>query len=116
LILDSSIDILSFDAYDFFDRLVLYETSLRAFFDQDRILAWGIVPTSDAEDVENETAPRLVAKWESQAGQLEAVGIQREKMIAQSLITPSCGTGSLSRDHAIKVLEMTREVSETLRS
>ncbi|MBW1860156.1 MAG: hypothetical protein JRI70_08810 [Deltaproteobacteria bacterium] len=116
LILDSSADILSFDAYGFFDRLVLYEASLKTFFDQGRILAWGIVPTSDSGDIENETAPSLVAKWESQASRLEALGIQREKILAQALITPSCGTGSLSRDHAIKVLEMTREVSETLRS
>jgi methionine synthase II (cobalamin-independent) len=116
LILDSSADILSFDAYGFFDRLVLYEASLKTFFDQDRILAWGIAPTSDPGDVENETAPSLVARWESQAGQLEALGIQRKKIITQSLITPSCGTGSLSRDHAIKVLEMTSEVSKALRS
>jgi methionine synthase II (cobalamin-independent) len=116
LILDTSADILSFDAYGFFDRLVLYEASLKAFFDQNRILAWGIAPTSDAGDIENETASSLVARWESQASRLEALGIQREKIMAQSLITPSCGTGSLSRDHAIKVLEMTREVSETLRS
>lgn len=116
LILDSSADILSFDAYGFFDRLVLYKASLRTFFDQDRILAWGIAPTSDAGDIEKETTSSLVAKWESQAGQLEALGIQREKILAQSLITPSCGTGSLSLDHAVKVLEMTREVSETLRS
>lgn len=116
LILDSSADILSFDAYGFFDRLVLYKASLKTFLDEDRILAWGIVPTSDAGDVEKETVASLVARWESQAGQLEALGIERKKIMTQSLITPSCGTGSLSRDHAVKVLEMTRGVSETLRS
>jgi methionine synthase II (cobalamin-independent) len=116
LILDSSADILSFDAYGFFDRLVLYKGSLKTFFDQDRILAWGITPTSDTGDIEKETASSLVAKWRSQASQLEGLGIQREKIITQSLITPSCGTGSLSRDHAIKVLEMTREISQILRS
>jgi methionine synthase II (cobalamin-independent) len=116
LILDSSADILSFDAYGFFDRLALYEASLRTFLDQGRILAWGIIPTSDTRDIENETALSLVEKWESQASQLEALGIERTKIVAQSLITPSCGTGSMSQDHAIKVLEMTREVSQTLRS
>jgi len=116
LILDSSADILSFDAYGFFDRLVLYEASLRTFFDQDRNLAWGLVPTSDMRDIQNETASSLVAKWESQASQVEALGIQRSKIVAQSLVTPSCGTGSLSPDYAIKVLEMTREVSQILRS
>jgi hypothetical protein len=115
LVLDAAADILSFDAYGFFDRLILYEASLKAFFDHRRILAWGIAPTSDAGDVENETASSLVAKWESQARRLEALGIEREKLMAQSLITPSCGTGSLSREHAVKVLQMTREVSATLR-
>ncbi len=116
LILDSAADILSFDAYGFFDRLALYEASLKTFFDQGRILAWGVVPTSSSQDIAGETASSLVAKWESQAGRLETLGIERTKILAQSLITPSCGTGSLTPDEAIKVLEMTREVSQTLRS
>lgn len=116
LILDSAADILSFDAYGFFERLTLYEASLRTFFDQGRMLAWGIVPTSNSEDIARETASSLVAKWESQAAQLETLGIKRTTILAQSLITPSCGTGSLSPDEAIKVLEMTREVSQILRS
>jgi methionine synthase II (cobalamin-independent) len=116
LILDSAADILSFDAYGFFDRLVLYEVSLKSFFDQGRILAWGIVPTSSSQDIAKETASSLLAKWESQASRLEGLGIERTKILAQSLITPSCGTGSLTPDEAIRVLEMTREVSRTLRS
>ena len=116
LILDSSADILSFDAYSFFDRLILYEASLKTFLDRDRILAWGITPTSDVGDIEKETVASLVAKWESQASRLQALGIERKKIMKQSLITPSCGTGSLSRGHAVKVLEMTYGVSETLRS
>jgi hypothetical protein len=31
------------------------------------------------------------------------------------LITPSCGTGSLSLDHAKKVLVLTRQVSDIIR-
>ena len=116
LILDSEADVLSFDAYGFFDRLALYEASLKTFFDQGRIVAWGIVPTSSSRDIARETASSLVAKWESQAGQLEAIGIERTKCLAQSLITPSCGTGSLTPEEAIKVLELTREVSQNLRS
>jgi hypothetical protein len=115
LILDSSADILSFDAYGFFDRLTLYEASLKTFFDQGRILAWGTVPTSDAKDIEREDASSLVGRWERQASQIEGFGIERHTIMAQSLITPSCGTGSLSLGHAIKVLEMTRDVSRMLR-
>ena len=115
LILDSAADILSFDAYGFFDRLVLYEASLKTFLDRGGILAWGIVPTLDAGDIEKETASNLVAKWEGQAARIEELGPGRKEILARSVITPSCGTGSLSLDHAVKVLEMTREVSAVVR-
>ena len=116
LILDSSADILSFDAYGFFDRLVLFREGLKRFFDQGRVLAWGIVPTSDSHDIEKETGPSLAAKWQGQVAHLETLDIDRDKILAQCLITPSCGTGSLTRAEAVKVLEMTREVSQRLRS
>jgi len=102
--------------YGFFDRLALYDESLKAFFDQGRILAWGIVPTSESKDIDKETAESLLAKWDAQAARLEAMGIDPARIVAQSLITPSCGTGSLTLDQAVKVLEMTRQVSQAVRS
>jgi methionine synthase II (cobalamin-independent) len=116
LILKSSADILSFDAYSFFDRLALYNGLLHNFFEQGRTLAWGIVPTSSSEDINRETASTLVKKWEAQVSHLETLGINRTRILAQSLISPSCGAGSLAPSDAIKVLEMTREVSQTLRA
>ena len=44
------------------------------------------------------------------------IGIEPSRILAQSLITPSCGTGSLSLDLAKKVLKLTKEVSETIRT
>jgi methionine synthase II (cobalamin-independent) len=115
IILDSPADILSFDAYGFFDRLVLYKEPLKSFFDQGRTLAWGIVPTSNTEDIDGETVSSLIEKWQAQVARLEALGIDRARILAQALITPSCGTGSLPLDHAIKVLELTGQVSQRLR-
>jgi len=116
LILESPADILSFDAYGFFDRLALYHDLLHSFFARGRILAWGIVPTSDSHDINRETATSLIRKWEAQVAHLQTLGIDRARVLAQSLITPSCGTGSLSPSDATKVLQMTREVSQNLRS
>jgi len=116
LILDSSADILSFDAYGFFDRLALFSKGLKRFFDQGRILAWGIVPTSESKDIERETASSLISTWEGQVAHLETLGIDHDTILSKSLITPSCGTGSLSLPQALKVLELTREVSQGLRS
>jgi len=36
-------------------------------------------------------------------------------LLKQSLITPACGTGTLSIDLAKKVLKLTREISEEIR-
>jgi methionine synthase II (cobalamin-independent) len=113
LIVDTAVDIVNFDAYSYFDRFILYEKAVRQFIADGRIIAWGIVPTSDA--VAGETEDSLVSRWEAQAAQVEALGFDRERVLSQTLITPSCGTGSLSREHAVRVLELTRAVSKRLR-
>ena len=116
LILNSAADILSFDAYGYFDRLALYEGPLKTFLDQGRILAWGIVPTSDPKDIDRVDAIDLHAKLQGYIERLESFGISRDILEKQSLITPSCGTGSLSLDHAVKVLALTRQLSEKWRA
>jgi len=115
LILESAADIASFDAYSFFDRLILYPDHVKRFVTSGGILAWGIVPTLNADDIEKETTASLVAEWEGQARAVEALGIDKSAILAQTLITPSCGTGSLSLDLATKVLILTREVSDIIR-
>ncbi len=115
LILDSSADIISFDAYSFFDKLILYPDHIKRFVDANGILAWGIVPTLSPDDIEKETATSLIAAWEDKARAVEALGIDIHTILAQSLITPSCGTGSLSLDLAKKVLVLTKELSDIIR-
>ncbi|MDY6824426.1 MAG: hypothetical protein SWH68_11620 [Thermodesulfobacteriota bacterium] len=115
IILESAADIVSFDAYSFFDKFILYPEQIKKFMDLGNILAWGIVPTSNAADIKKETVDNLAAMWEDQARQIEALGIDRATIEAQSLITPSCGTGSLDLDIATRVLELTRGVSDKLR-
>lgn len=115
IILESSADIVSFDAYSFFDKFVLYPEQIQKFLDLGNILAWGIVPTSDAGDIQNETVDSLATRWEGQVQQLEALGMGRKTIASQSLITPSCGTGSLDLDMAMRVLELTKGLSNKLR-
>jgi len=115
LALETNVDIISFDAYNYFDKFMLYPDLIKKFIEGGRIIAWGIVPTSNADDIEKETTENLIAKWEHQAEQIVKLGIDKKRLVAQSLITPSCGTGSLSLAHATKVLATTREVSERLR-
>jgi len=115
LALESDADIISFDAYSYFNNFILFKDAVREFVSQGRTLAWGIVPTSRPEDIENETSRSLLKLWESQVDEVASLGFSRETIMSQSLITPSCGTGSLTFDHAQKVLAMTQELSNILK-
>lgn len=115
LVLDSAADIVSFDAYAYFDRFILYANQIKAFLDAGKIIAWGMVPTLKPDELEKATTESLVDQWQQKAAQIQKLGIDPDQLIAQSLITPSCGAGSLSVEQAIKVLKLTREVSEQIR-
>ena len=116
LVLESAVDIVNFDAYAYFDRFMLYPDQIRSYLESGRILAWGIVPTLNSEDIERETTDRLLTGWEERLKKIEALGIERKKVLRQSLITPSCGAGSLSLEFARKVLKLTSEISACLNS
>ncbi len=115
LVLESSADVASFDAYKYFDLFILYPDLLRRFLSDGKILAWGIVPTLNPEDIDRETAETLTVGWREKAARIEALGIDPGIIRTQSLITPSCGTGSLDRARAERVLALTREVSDRVR-
>jgi methionine synthase II (cobalamin-independent) len=113
--LDSLADIVSFDAYSFFDKFILYPDNIKKFLENGKILAWGIVPTASAEDIEKETADSLIKQTRNHIDIIEGFGIDRKKILNQSFITPSCGTGSLSFELAKKVIRLTKEVSDGIR-
>lgn len=115
VLFESSVDIISFDAYSYFDKFILYPDHLKDYIDSGRLIAWGIIPTSKSEDIEKETAALLVENWKKKVGMLESMGFKLPDILAQSFITPSCGTGSLSLDNAVKVLNLTKHVSQILR-
>jgi hypothetical protein len=115
VVMDTSVDIVNFDAYSFFDRFILYPDEIKKFLESGRFIAWGIVPTSEPEHIEKETPDSLSAMWESHVKEVEKLGLDRERILNQSFISPSCGTGSLSLKHAVQVLELTRDVSGKVR-
>lgn len=115
LILSLDYDIINFDAYGFFDKFVTCKDDIYAFLERGGIIAWGIVPTGKEEDIMAESAESLTTMWKEQAGLLCNDTWDYKKILKQTLITPSCGTGSLSKEAAQKVLSMTRDLSKALR-
>lgn len=115
LALDSEVDIINFDAFGYFDRFVLYPDAIKRFLSSGKILAWGMIPTLRAEDIEAASATSLYKRFEENVQQLEKIGCERDAIVNQSLITPSCGVGSLTTELAVKVMALTRDLSRILR-
>jgi len=99
----TSVDILSFDAYEYGDSVGLYPNEVKRFLERGGALAWGIVPTSDAVRVE--TAETLSSRLDEQMRDLASRGVDPDRLRAQALITPSCGTGPMEVEDARKAFE-----------
>ena len=115
VLMATEIDILNFDAYNHGESLALYPDELKAFLGRGGTLAWGIVP-SEEETLPNENAESLLKRLDTIMDSLVAKGIERNALLDQCLITPSCGLGSISVAMAERALRLTREVSEAFRN
>lgn len=114
ILFESKADIVSFDAFEYFTSVTSYIDEMKNFVNSGGCLAWGIVPTSGAS-VGEVSVSMLRVKLEESFNYLINKGFELEKLQAQAMITPSCGTGTLSMDLAVKVHELTSELSRILR-
>jgi hypothetical protein len=112
ILIDAGVDIISFDAYQFGDTIGYYSERIKTFLENGGSLAWGIVPTSDK--VMNESAKSLSDKLLHHIDNLSNKGIPKELILNKCLITPSCGTGSLSVTLSEKVFQLLGEINKLL--
>ncbi len=113
LLTEAEVDLLNFDAYTQGDSLALYVNEINGFLERGGIIAWGMIPTAPG-DIDKETPDQLVQRMESLLDRLSEKGIDRERMIDRSMITPACGLGTLSIEHADKAGMLLRETSKRL--
>lgn len=115
LLLKSSADILSFDAYNYADSLNCYPAEVKAFLERGGNIAWGIIP-----NVEEASAKESVASLYDRLGEAMAPftreGIPFKQLIAQGLLTPSCTLASMSNEAAVNSLKLLAELSAKVRS
>jgi methionine synthase II (cobalamin-independent) len=94
LLFDGPADIVSFDSAGYFDKMALYWREVRRFLDDGGVLAWGAVPTSGPAVME--TAEGISEGLLRQMSLLAQRGIDRDLISSHSIITPSCGMGTMS--------------------
>ena len=115
VVLDTSVNILSFDAYGFAQSLSFYPEEVKRFLGRKGAIAWGIVPNQE-EALNKESVASLRDRMEEAMAPFTRKGVPFRQLLEQSLLTPSCGLASLdSEDVVTQVLEMLVELSESMR-
>jgi methionine synthase II (cobalamin-independent) len=114
VLLGTSVNILSFDAYNYAQSLSLYPAEIKKLLDRKGAIAWGIVP-NDEESLAKETVASLKDRLEEAMAPFTRKGVPFKNLIAQGLLTPSCTLTSLSIDAATQALELLAELSKMIR-
>ncbi len=115
ILIDAGVDIVNFDAFGYAETIAMYGKSIKEHLQRGGILAWGVVPTSPA--IREQTVDTLVAKFEQGVDNLVAkAGIDKNLVLEQAIITPSCGTGSLPVPDAEKVFDLLGKTSTALKT
>lgn len=108
----TSIDIISFDAYGFLERLVLYADNLKDFFRRGGILCWGIVPTQEFTD--KVTLGSLIKKVKDGIDTLVKKGLDKDLLFNNLLLSPSCGLGTLDIGKSEKIFGLLQDLANKL--
>lgn len=113
-ILKTGANIINFDIYSFSKHFLTYKNEIAIFLKNGGILAWGIVPTMSTEVVRAENFEKLFKILDENFAELSKT-VDLRTIVRQSIITPSCGAGSLDVKSAEKVMALTGEISEAMR-
>jgi hypothetical protein len=114
ILMDAGADIVNFDAFDYGHTIALYPEAVKQHLQSGKVLAWGIVPTNSAK-IQSQTVASLMTKFYGLVDDLaKATNLDRELILRQAIITPSCGTGSLPTADAERVFSILSGLSKAL--
>lgn len=112
MVIRTGVQVVNFDAYQYGETLALYAADVVDLLDRGGSIAWGIVPTGDA--VHGEDADSLAQRFENCVSRLSERGVPEEQIREQSLLTPSCGAGTLTVSTAERVFMLLGELRQIL--
>ena len=108
----ANVDIINLDAYKYSQNLSLFAKDLKLFLENGGKIAWGVIPTLDVKALESMDLEKAILVFEKAVKYLTKKGIDEKIIIENSLITPSCGAGSLSEELAQKAMQLTKGLSD----
>jgi hypothetical protein len=113
LLFELPFDIVNIDVYHYFTSLLVYAAEFNGFLERGGVLAFGLVPTS--AEIEDETAAKLLSRLDEYMNVLERRGVDSGRLRRQLLLTPSCGTGTLTVAQAEMVYCLLKQVGAEYR-
>ena len=108
-------NIINFDAFSYAENMSTFADKLKIFLENNGKIAWGIVPTLDKNALKNTDIYEIEEKLINAKLYLIKKGIDKDLIDNNSLISPSCGCGSLSIELAEKAIKLTKELSDKLK-
>lgn len=113
--LSSGADVVNFDAYFYAQSVANFAPAAEKFLLEGGYFAFGIVPTLDNEALKALEIDTLENKLNEALECFIHKGIDKNLLLKQCFITPSCGCGSLDTQGALKALELTKALSYRLK-
>lgn len=113
LLFDSKIQVINFDAYEYMTSMMVLAGPVQDFLERGGILSWGIVPTSP--QAFKETVESLYERLEENIRELVKRGVDETRLREQSMLTPSCGTGTLELDLAERIYSLLYELAQKMK-
>jgi methionine synthase II (cobalamin-independent) len=104
MIMEAGPDIVNFDAFEYMDFFLLYPDHIIRFLERGGIIAWGVVPTSAYTGMES--VEDLFLRLEGGLNRAYELGLEKEQVIRNSILTPSCGMGSMDETSTLRVLDL----------
>ncbi|MCO1601254.1 methionine synthase [Desulfosporosinus nitroreducens] len=108
LLFDSKVVVVNFDAYDYMQSMMVLAEPINRFLMRGGVLSWGIVPTNPV--AWKETAESLIIRLEDNIAELVKRGVDESLLRQQSMITPSCGTGTLQKELSEHIYGLLAEI------
>jgi len=108
-----NLDIINYDTFNYPHSLLLHPQVVLSHINRGGYIAWGIVPTSgEIKDVNIEGLMGRMKDVFQKAGSKKIdINLLKEK----SLLTPSCGTGTLGEKEALRVYDKLKELKRSLK-
>jgi len=119
VLLNTKVDVLNLDAYDFIENLALYPVELRDFLDRGGAVCWGLVPNNN--HIFHELPHFLIDKLRNgiklicEKAAKRGVTIHPDEFASRSLIAPACGLGPATVEIAERTFEVLAETGDILK-